>query len=209
LPLHHRPTLSDQPSPDRQPAADPPQPHATSKTDLIIKRVTLAGSLGIVLIVNRGTAPVALSTGHLCHGSHALALNATVLEPGRQIRLHLGAGTDTPDEQYAAGRLGEFAHDGELALYNNGPIGLPSTLAAYLAWGSGGPAQPIAQAARLWGDTNIDAARGDTIALTGSPTGAPGYLVHRRDARVTGHPDPGIGNRPVSAPSAPEGRAPW
>ncbi len=178
-------------------------------TDLVIKRITLAGSLGTVLIVNRGATPIELSNWHLCQASQAFTLDATVLEPGQKLRIHLGAGDNTPDDWYAAGRLGEFSHDGELALYNGGPIGVPSSMAAYVAWGGGGPAQPIAQAARLWTETNLAAARGDTIVLTGLATGAHGYLVHPRDASLparTGR-DPRSG--PPRASSAPEGRSPW
>lgn len=201
----HPPSSADQPRP-----GDAPPPQITApQADLVIKRVTLAGSLGAVLIVNRGTTPIALSNSHLCQAADAFPLNAAVLKPGEQLRIHLGVGDNTPNDWYAAGRLGELSNDGELALYNDGSIGVPSAMVAYVAWGRGGPARPVAQAARLWTDTNLDAVRGDTIALTGSATGAHGYLVHRRDARVTKHRDSGVGSRSANPPSAPEGRAPW
>ncbi len=210
-----RPPIRD---PSNAVAAPPQRSHAPQSrvpqtggaaTDLVIKRIMLDGPRGTALIVNRGPTPLELSDWHLCQASHAFPLAVAVLDPGRQLRVHLIAGQDTPHDRYAAGRLGEFADDGELALYRDGPIGLPSAMAAYVAWGAGGPAQPIAQAARFWGDTNVDAAQGDIIVLTGPPTGALSYLVHRPNRPPADRPQAGAGTRASAALPASEGWAPW
>ena len=64
-----------------------------------------------------------------------------------------------------------------MGLYSGNDFGAARNIVSYIAWGGGGGRLGVAQAAGIWGDSNLDIADGNVVGYTGGGVGADGYQV--------------------------------
>ena len=167
--------------------ATPTTPLPASQVgSVVISAVTIGGAGGALSITNLSGAPVDLSGWYVCNFPTYWPIPSRMLGAGESLTIHGGSGTDTATDLFAGGGFGSFGATGEVALYRDADFAAANSIVAYVAWNGGKERKSVAQAAGIWGDTDVSVAGGDTIVRTGSAADARAYTVAVEGLPATG-----------------------
>ncbi len=162
-----------------EPTAEPTEePSGGAPSKVVVQSVTLTGDDGTVVLRNLSDAAVVMDGWFICQRPAYWAIPSVTLEPGAEITLHAGAGTDDADDLFAGGGFGSLSGSrGEIGLYDSASFGSSDAIVSFVAWnGSGGRASE-AVGAGIWGSETVEATDGDTILFVGPSEDASGYSL--------------------------------
>jgi hypothetical protein len=158
-------------------AAPTEEEMAMASGKVIIQNLAFVDS-GVVRIQNMTADSVSLAGWFLCQFPNYWPFPAIDLGPGSQLRIRLGSGDDTGDTLHATSGAGALsAGGGEMGLYSGNGFDQAEDIVSYIAWGGGGGRLGVAQAAGIWGGSNLNVADGNVVGYTGGGVGADGYQV--------------------------------
>ena len=126
------PTEEPTPEPTEEPA--PPAP----PTKVIVQSVSLAGDDGTVVLRNLAGVAITMEGWFICQRPIYWAIPSTTLQPGAEVTLHAGAGTNDASNFFASGGFGSLAGgQGEIALYDSANFGSSESIVSFVAWNGG------------------------------------------------------------------------
>ncbi len=114
---------------------------------------------GVTVVTNLGERDIDLAGYWICNRPNYAELPARVLAPGDSVEASLG---------------GFPASGGEVAVYTSNAFDDPSSISTFVAWGSGGGRQSVAEAAGIWTGDPVQPT-GESITLVGEPGSAAGW----------------------------------
>lgn len=170
------PTAEPTEEPTAEPTDEPSPSDMPSK--VVVQAVTLAGDDGTVVLRNLSDAAVTMDGWFICQRPAYWAIPTTTLEPGAEVTLHAGAGTDDATNLYADGGMGSLSGgSGEIGLYDSSSFGSSESIVSFVAWNGSGGRTSEAQGAGIWGSDTVEAGDGDTIFFVGPSEDASGYSL--------------------------------
>lgn len=170
------PTAAATAAATEEPGADPGDGEMPNK--VVVQSVTLTGDDGTVVLRNLSDAAVTMDGWFICQRPAYWAIPTTTLEPGAEVTLHAGDGTDDATNLFAAGGFGSLGGaSGDIGLYDSSSFGSSDSIISFVAWNGGSGRLSEAQGAGIWGDDSVTAADGDTIAFVGPTEDASGYSL--------------------------------
>lgn len=163
------------PAPDPEPDPTPEPEPATRELSIVIEEIALAGANGTVTLINASADPIDVGGWFICQRPSYVPLpDGTTIGAGQRLIVHANTGDNTATDIFVGGGLGLLGGSGEVALYTDASFDSADSMVAYVGWGGGGR-QGVAQAAGLWGDSNLDVGEGDLITWAGGAIGIDNY----------------------------------
>jgi len=166
--------------PTEEPTAEPTEEPAAggSPSKVIVQSVSLTGDEGTVVLRNLSDATVTMDGWFICQRPSYWAIPSTTLEPGGEVTLHAGAGTDDAANVFADGGFGGLnGSQGEIGLYNSASFGSSDAIVSFVAWNGSTGRATEARGAGIWGADTVEATEGDTIVFVGPSEDASGYAL--------------------------------
>lgn len=177
--------------------ASPAQGHEETQVQqagggVVISAVSLTGDDATVEITNTGDTTVNLDGWFVCNFPAYWGIPAVEIAPGASLTFHAGAGTDTATDLFAGGAFGSLdgSGAGEVALYSGSNFTSSELMQSYVAWNGGGLRKGVAQAAGIWGDTDITAEAGALLDNSLDGTGAEAWFVALPGQEPIEEPEP-------------------
>lgn len=145
---------------------------------VVVQSVALTGDDGTVVLRNLSDAAVTMDGWFICQRPAYWGIPSVTLDPGAEVTLHAGAGTDDASNLFADGGFGSLSgSSGEIGLYDSSSFGSSDAIVSFVAWnGSGGRASE-AQGAGIWSSDTVEATDGDTLVFVGPSEDASGYAL--------------------------------
>jgi hypothetical protein len=174
------PTEEPTEAPTDEPTADPtdePNPSAVP-SKVVVQAVTLTGDDGSIVLRNLSDAAVTMEGWFICQRPSYWPIPTTTVEPGAEVTLHAGAGTDDASNLFADGGFGSLSGgSGEVGLYDSSSFGSSDSIVSFVAWNGSSGRTSEAQGAGIWGSDSVEAGDGDTIFFVGPAEDASGYSL--------------------------------
>ena len=153
-----------------------PATAAPGPMGVAIVEVAIMGAESSLVLQNSSAAPACLEGWFICNIPDYWPFPAGFeLGPGETVRIDLSGGGSAPLS--ADGALGTFGDQGEAALYLDSGFGNSDSIVSYVAWRGGKGRKGVAQAAGIWGDSDVDAGSGDVIVRIGAGDGADAWAI--------------------------------